>query len=211
MSRPGGRSHRASPVLTDRTNVLSSTSHGYPFRERRGCSGVPSGTLGRGSSAPGRARGAPGRARGAPRRARRGVPGRGGGRSPGHRPATHFGRRLRVCPPRKTSRRAGDLDRFPRSRCDPRLGRPATCCDHRASRRRDERQDDPGAAGNRPDPGRGWDSRVPGPGSKPGPGRSRSQRHPARMAGRDYAGFTRGSAGHGRDAPSGSNGRSPGS
>jgi len=194
--------------LTDRTNVLLFASHDRTLRERRGCSGVPSGTLGRGSSSLGR--------RGPPRCARRGAPRcaaleRRGRRSPGDRAGAGAGRRSSAWAPGRPARRAGNLDRISRAGCDSRPRRPAARRDDLTSWRRDERQDDTGAAGNSPDPGRGRDSRLPRSGSKSRPDRGCSPGRPARVAGRHHARFARGGAGDGRDAPSGPNGRSAGS
>jgi hypothetical protein len=221
-SATGGRSgpvhepsHAAAP-LTSRTSVLLLTSHDDPSPERPGRSGVPPGPLGWGSSALGRCSPRP-----SPTWASRGRGGAGnsavaerrsGGAAGPAGPAGHVGPAEPAGRAKQTEwspghAGSGDTHRLSRPGCDPRVGRFAARRDHRLPRRWNQRQDDARAAGGGSDPGRRRDRGVPGPGREPGSGRGCDSGRPARLAGRSDAGFAGGGAGHGSDAPPGSNRR----
>ena len=200
-------------ALTIRTYVLVLMTHDNRSSERRGRPGVPPGTLGKGSSALGN-----GGRRGAGNRSESAAGRRTGGLEP---PGVLDSRGVLRCPgglgvrraiqaPGRAVRRESRPDRFRRPGRDPRIGRPAEGGDHCPSRRRDQWQDDAGAAGRRPGSGRGRAGRLPGPGQEPRSGRGGRPGRAARVAGRPHAGFARRSSGDGGDAPPGPNGRPAG-
>ena len=133
-------------ALTSRTDVLLSESNDDAFPQRSSRSGDPSGSLGRGSSALGR---------NGPICTSRGHGGASGGAAAGRGGAgltEYLAGRVG----------SGCLHRLPGPGCDSRTGRVSSCCSHCPSRRRNQRQNDAGAAGRGASPGGRWNRGVSG-------------------------------------------------